>query len=265
MVTKAESYERSRHEENLEKQDALIEQQLSLVKWTRNLAIFTIIMAFGTILLACISIYANLHQEQLDTTVILPGTAQNIGDNSLTVPLLNQYSTSNKAIIECIDIETTETILYSPIADSIPFVIFTPVNVSSCGQYTKINITTFPNRTSDGLLKKEFFQNYLFVDSDKPTNLEIYYGEPYPHEINDHSIIMSIIPPLHLETSKIAKIKIHYHPANNPNDKKTTNFTIFFGEGYNQPITFYDGKLDNFYNFENQKLTAWVGNVKLSE
>lgn len=258
MAKRPKSYERSRHEDNLEKQNDIIEQQISIVKWTRILAIGTIILALVTI---SISLGTYWYQEQKDDTVILPGTAQNIGDNSLTIPLLNQYSTSNKAIIECIDIETTETIMHSPTADGIPFVTFPPVNVSSCGQYTNINITTFPNKTSDGLLKKEFFQNYLFVDSDKPTNLEIYYGEPYPHEINDHSIIMSIIPPLSLKTSKFSKIKIHYHPANKPNDKKTTNFIIFFGKAYNQPITFYDGESDNFENFDNQKLAAWVGNV----
>ena len=253
--------EQVRHKENIDKQNKILNEQISLVNWTRRLAIITIIMAIGTIILAGNGIYSNLLQEKKDITVLLPGTAQNIGTNSLTVPLLNQYSTSNRAVIECINIEITELYLYSPTADGIPLEIFVPVNVSSCGQYTNINITTFPNGTSNGLFKKEFYNNYLFVDSDKPTNLEIYYGEPYPHEINGHSIIMSIIPPLRPKTSKIAKIKIHYHPSNDPRDRKTTNFTIFFGEGYNQPTTFYDDKSDNYYNSENQKIIAWVGDV----
>lgn len=252
--------ERERHEENVEKQNKLIKEQISLVKWTRILAIFTVIMASGTIIMAYLSIYANSLQEQKDTTVLFPGTAQNIGDNSMAVPLLNQYSTSNRAVIECINIEITELYFYPPRVDYLPVEIFSPVNVSSCGQYTNINITTFPNGTSPGLLKKEFYYNYLLVDSDKPTNLEIYYAPPYPQKINDHSIIISIIPPLRFDTSKIAKINISYHPANNPKNKKIINFGIFFGEGYNQPTTLYDGKSDNF-NAGSQKMVAWIRNA----
>ncbi len=251
--------ERRRHEEN-------IKQQTSLVKWTAILVIVTSVIAFGTIYTAYIGIIASSHQEQKDTTVLFPGTAQYTGDNSITIPLLNQYSTSNRAVIECINIETTELKLYTPLVGEtgeitgLPLEIFSPVNVSSCGQYTNINITTFPNGTSPGLLKKEFYYNYLSVDSDKPTNLEIYYAPPYPDKINDHSIIISNIPPLRFDTSKIVKINISYHPANLPEDKKTIKFSIFFGEGYNQPVTFYDGKSDNF-NTGSQNLVAWIRNA----
>ena len=91
--------EQVRHNDIIDKQNKIIKEQISLVKWTRFLAIGTILLTLVTI---SISLGTYWHQEQKDITVILPGTAQNIGDNSLTIPLLNQYSTSNKAIIECI-------------------------------------------------------------------------------------------------------------------------------------------------------------------
>ncbi len=78
----------------------------------------------------------------------------------MSIPLLNQYSTSNRAVIECINVETAEVLL-SPLDDYYSLAaVFPEVNVSTCGQYTK---------------NRDYFYNYMMVDSDKPTNLEIYY------------------------------------------------------------------------------------------